>query len=390
METKRKVVKEMNLTNKSTSEQFISKKKEPDILISVIIPVYNAEKYLKTCLNSIINQIYENLEIICVDDGSTDHSLDILRFYEKKDKRIKVYTQKNSGPSAARNNALNHATGEYISFVDADDFLVENAYKILAEVAVEKEKWDLIIFGGNVVGERNDYIADKLSTKFRTYKECEVGDVVFNEKAARPFLWLHFIKRDLLEKPTVLRFDESLNLGEDQIFQFGYVPRAKNVITLELKLYNYRIEKNASLMQLYSNRRVSKTECHFTIVEKVIKEWKDFGYYEENQDKLSAWIVEFLYYTIWEFPAELKKQYAERFLQLLKKYDVKECLIPEYRQGLLAEFKEWALNDMTAEEELKDLIKKTEREKYEIEETLKSKAFKIGRFFTKKKNRINI
>ena len=347
MEAKMKVVKEMNLANKKMSEKLVSKKKEPDILISVIIPVYNAEKYLKTCLDSLINQVYENLEIICVDDGSTDHSLDILRFYEKKDKRVKVYTQKNSGPSAARNNALNHATGDYISFVDADDFLVENAYKILSEVAVEKEKWDLIIFGGNIVGERNDYIADKLTTTFHTYKNCEVGDVVFDEKAARPFLWLHLIKRELLEKPTVLRFDESLNLGEDQIFQFGYVPRAKNVITLELKLYNYRIEKNASLMQLYSNRRIKKTECHFAIVEKVIKEWKAFGYFEENQDKLSAWIVEFLYYTVWEFPAEFKRQYAERFLQLLKKHDVKEYLIPEYRQGLLTEFKEWALNDMT-------------------------------------------
>lgn len=390
MEDKKKVVKEMKLLNRNMTEQLVGKKSEPDILISVIIPVYNAEKYLKICLDSIINQIYKNLEIICVDDGSTDHSLDILKFYEKKDKRIKVYSQKNSGPSAARNNALNHATGDYISFVDADDFLVENAYKILAEVAIEKEKWDLIIFGGNVIGERNDYIADKLTTKFHTYKDCEVGDVVFNEKAARPFLWLHFIKRELLEKPTKLRFDESLNLGEDQIFQFGYVPRAKNVITLELKLYNYRIEKNASLMQLYSNRRIAKTECHFAIVEKVIKEWKEFGYYEENQDVLSAWIVEFIYYTIWEFPAEFKRQYSERFLQLLKKYDVKEYLIPEYRQGLLAEFKEWALNDMTAEEELKDLIKNTDREKYEIEETLKSRAFKIGRFFTKKKSRINI
>ena len=389
MEAQKKIAKEINLANKKMVGQLVEKR-NPDILISVIIPVYNAQKYLKTCLDSLINQLYKKLEIICVDDGSTDNSLEILRYYEKKDSRIKVFTQKNSGPSAARNNALDHATGDYISFVDADDFLEANAYKVLSEVAIEKENWDLIIFGGNVIGERNDYIADKLNTSFNTYKNCSAGEVVFKEKAARPFLWLHFLKRELLEKPTRLRFDETLNLGEDQIFQFGYVPRAKNVITLNLKLYNYRIEKNASLMQLYNNRRITKTECHFMIVEKVIDEWKKFGYYEDNQDELWTWVIEFLYYTIFEFPIEFKRQYAERIVNMLKKYDVKEYLISEYQQSHLAEIKEWSITDMSAEDELKALIEKTEREKYEIEETLKSRAFKIGRFFTKKEKRINI
>lgn len=374
--------------NTADENMEIVKKDKVDITISVIIPVYNAEKYLKTCLDSLISQTYANYEVLCVDDGSTDHSLNILRFYEKKDNRIKVFTQENAGPAAARNKALEYATGDYISFVDADDYLVENAFEILVEVAGEKENWDLIIFGGNVIGEKNDYIADKLTTSFKTYINNKVDEVVFKEKAARPFLWLHFIKRKILEEPSILRFDEELNLGEDQIFQFGYIPRAKNVIVLDSKLYNYRIEKNTSLMQLYSNRRIKKTECHFLIVEKVINEWKKQGFYECNQDSLWTWIIEFLYYTICEFPAEFKKNYAERIFSLMKKYKAEEYLVAEREQAHLIEIKEWALNDLTVEDELKTLAEKTEREKYEIDETLKSKAFKLGKNFTKKSQRI--
>lgn len=123
----------MKLKNNETDGKKI------DIFISVIFPVYNAEKYLKTCLDSLISQTYTNFEVLCVDDGSTDHSLDILRFYEKKDNRIKVFIQENAGPAAARNKALQYASGNYISFVDADDYLVENAFEKLSKVAVEKK-----------------------------------------------------------------------------------------------------------------------------------------------------------------------------------------------------------------------------------------------------------
>ena len=136
-------------------------------LISVIIPVYNSELYLKECLDSVINQTYKKIEIICVDDGSTDHSLDILNFYQKKDSRIKVFTQENSGPSAARNKALDMAKGDYISFVDSDDFLKPDTYSTLIEYATQERSWDLIIFGGNIVGERNTYFEEKLSTEYR-------------------------------------------------------------------------------------------------------------------------------------------------------------------------------------------------------------------------------
>ena len=92
-------------------------------LVSVIIPIYNVEKYLGRCLDSVINQDYKNIEIILINDGATDNSLNIAIDYQKKDKRIKVFSQKNQGLSAARNTGLDKAVGNYITFIDSDDYV---------------------------------------------------------------------------------------------------------------------------------------------------------------------------------------------------------------------------------------------------------------------------
>lgn len=99
------------------------------IKISVIVPVFNAEKYLKMCLNSLVSQTLKNIEIICIDDGSTDNSLAILDKFKSKDDRIKIIKQKNYGVSMARNNGISEAQGEYIGFVDADDWVDKDFLK---------------------------------------------------------------------------------------------------------------------------------------------------------------------------------------------------------------------------------------------------------------------
>ena len=100
---------------------------QEEVKISIIIPVYNVEKYLHECLDSIINQTFTDIEIICVDDGSTDKSSEILEEYEQKDKRFTVISQPNKGVSAARNRGMQQAKGKYIMFVDSDDWLAHNA-----------------------------------------------------------------------------------------------------------------------------------------------------------------------------------------------------------------------------------------------------------------------
>jgi len=126
--------------------------------ISVIIPVYNTSKYLKRCLDSIINQTYVNLEIICINDGSKDNSLEILNQYKKKDDRIIIIDKENQGVSAARNDGIKNSTGMYITFVDSDDWLELDAIEILYKTLIN-EKVDVV--RGNYY---KDYNCDKLNS----------------------------------------------------------------------------------------------------------------------------------------------------------------------------------------------------------------------------------
>ena len=120
--------------------------------ISVIVPVYNGEEFLSQCLDSILAQTLQDIEILCVNDGSTDNSLKILKGYAKKDKRIQIINQKNQGLSASRNNAMKIAKGEYLSFVDADDYINKQFLEELYNSAI-KENADIAL--GNIIRVEN-------------------------------------------------------------------------------------------------------------------------------------------------------------------------------------------------------------------------------------------
>ena len=116
--------------------------------VSIIVPVYNVEKYLEKCLDSLVNQSLHDIEIICVNDGSKDDSLDILEKYAKKDSRIKIINKQNQGLSAARNDGLKVAAGEYVGYVDSDDWVDLNFYEKLYESA---KKYNAEIASGNII-----------------------------------------------------------------------------------------------------------------------------------------------------------------------------------------------------------------------------------------------
>ncbi len=143
--------------------KYINSNNEPKI--SVIIPIYNMEKYLKECLNSVINQTLKDIEIICVNDGSIDNSLTILKEYEKKDKRIKIINQKNSGVAIARNRAIDISKGQFIAFLDSDDKIInDNSLENLYYAAVNN---NVLISGEN----SNYYLNGKKIKKLDHFKK---------------------------------------------------------------------------------------------------------------------------------------------------------------------------------------------------------------------------
>ena len=130
------------------------------VKVSIVLPIYNVEKYLPKCLNSLINQTLKDIEIICVNDESMDNSLQILEMYAQNDDRIKIINQPNSGPGVARNNGIHVANGEYIAFCDPDDWIDENAYEYLYNTA-KANKADVVEYDVAVHEEKNGKIKIK-------------------------------------------------------------------------------------------------------------------------------------------------------------------------------------------------------------------------------------
>ena len=187
--------------------------------ISVVVPVYNAEDYLDECLNSIINQSFQDLEIICINDGSSDASLEILDEFAKGDSRVKITNQQNQGLGAVRNKGITLAQGDYIYFADADDYLELNAFEELYEIS-EKHSVDFTMFKLN---NFNDATKEPIDVEYNNmpYLKERVKDSVFSysdveDMALRLAVNAPgcFFKRDFIKD---FRFPEGL-LYEDNVF----------------------------------------------------------------------------------------------------------------------------------------------------------------------------
>ena len=214
--------------------------------VSVIIPVYNVEKYLRQCLNSVINQTLEDIEIICVDDKSTDSSLNILKEYAQKDCRIKILEQNlNKGQGIARNRALNEAKGDYIMFLDSDDWYELNACE-KAYKHIEEYNNDVCIFAFyDYWQDRNIKIKSQFMIEpYKKYKNnCILGfEKIDNNFIRAMFSVMYIYKREFLNLNNI-RYSED-RIGEDVIFLCQIYTNTQTLSFIEEPLYNYRhVEK---------------------------------------------------------------------------------------------------------------------------------------------------
>lgn len=243
--------------------------KDNSIKISVIIPVYNASEYIAQCINSVTTNTFKDIEIICVNDGSTDNSLEILTGLSEKDSRIIVLNKENGGPSAARNMGLDIAKGEYISFVDSDDYIHEKTYEFLY-TELKKNNLDQLYFSAVSVFDddvENQFGEFKnLYKRNGSYPDVVTGKKLFcsmvENKEFRPTPWSLISKREFYESYK-LRFFNGL-LHEDNLFIIQSLAFAERVKFYNVNLYNRRIHKdsimtgNNDLKRVYSYYKIIK------------------------------------------------------------------------------------------------------------------------------------
>ncbi len=217
--------------------------------LSIIIPVYNGEKYIAKCLDSMCNkETVFDYEIIIIDDGSTDSTIDILENYATQYKNIKVIKNTNHGVSYSRNAGLKYAKGEYILFVDSDDFLCENWYKIIKKSMKNKIE-DLVIFNLQYKcnhSNPNGIIKDILNTK-----KC-------NYYLSTP--WSKLYKREIILNNNI-QFDEDIINGEDMLFNINYIAHIKTFKIINENIYIYRVTPN-SLTKNY-NKKILKSDLKY-------------------------------------------------------------------------------------------------------------------------------
>lgn len=213
-----------------------------NVKISVIIPVYNTQQYLSDCLQSVLSQTFDEFEVICVNDGSTDKSAEILNEYTKKDSRIKIITQENKGLSEARNRGIKDATGEYIYFLDSDDQIHPQCFEIAYEFA-KKHNAELVCW--DYEEKRNE---EKLQNNFdiNKIKFIKIENPVFQVIKQKNFrigynVWSKLYRKNLLDN---IDFIPNISF-EDYPHTFAVLAQNPLTVILDAKLYLYRITPNS-------------------------------------------------------------------------------------------------------------------------------------------------
>lgn len=216
--------------------------------ISIIVPVYNKEKYLRDCVDSILQQTYKDFELILVDDGSKDSSWNIIKEYADKEERVVPVHQENAGVSAARNAGLDRAQGKWICFVDADDYLPKDGIQILVEHG-EKSNADIVNANATHVED------DKQFKLFNFNNEIVKGNIYPRLVHFAP--WAQLFKRSIIEEHH-LRYVKGLAYSEDNVFILYYSLYASSIEFVNDSVYNYRINSDSAIQ----NKDYKKVAYH--------------------------------------------------------------------------------------------------------------------------------
>ena len=288
--------------------------------ITVIIPVYNAEKYIDRCLFSICNQMYSNLEIIIINDGSKDSSYDICKKYSEVDSRIKLISQKNQGVSVARKNGILVSTGDYITFVDSDDYLAEDMYQNM--MLVNKEGNIDIIESGYIFIDEKDRVLNKIILKDETIIGKEkILEKYLSSNNSLYFLWNKLYRRELFKNMSFSEF----SFSEDYLWNIFLHSNCTKKIITQYAGYFYMKNMNGACNSFYNLKKIDG----------ILAGREARSYLESNYKKFVKYAVkytiqyELFIYSIFSLDKIKKKEFLEKIVnffeedyELYKKYKI--------------------------------------------------------------------
>lgn len=267
-------------------------------LISIIVPIYNVERYISLCLDSLRAQTFSNIEIICVVDGSLDRSESIARMHQALDDRIRVVVKDNGGLSSARNEGIRVAKGEYLLFVDSDDYLDRNACSVILESFREHDA-EVVTFGAQCVPlfDGNSWLSECLSPRDAVYDGFHPA-LLFEENS-HPYVWRTAVKRELLMRESLF-FDEDVAFGEDQVFHFSLYPVARKTALISDRLYYYRVSRSDSLMSSIADDRLLKVQRHLHIASTILADWRRRDLMDVCPDQMIDWLIDFIIFDLYQ------------------------------------------------------------------------------------------
>lgn len=230
-----------------------------DEMISVIVPIYNAEKYLDNCIDSIVTQSYQNIELILVNDGSTDQSDAKCKRWMQKDDRIKYYQQTNSGVSVARNLGLKNANGRYVTFVDADDSIIPFFCEKMKEI-MSGGNYDIVFCEHNSFYENggHNYSGDAAGKTL----EISIDEFEYNAQKSRREVWGAIFKLELVRN---IAFPIDIAVGEDALFVARAIKKSKMIAYYDAPMYNYRIQSESAYFGKYTSAKGTEIDAWIQI-----------------------------------------------------------------------------------------------------------------------------
>lgn len=240
--------------------------------VSILIPVYNTEKYLERCLLSVVSQTYNNIQVVIVNDGSTDSSLKICERFVNEYSFIELYSQSNQGVATTRNNLLKKIEGKYFLFVDSDDWIESDMIESLVSV-IETQNTDMAVCGSIVERENQNSTVIKNLTPVENLDRNNAIKLFLYHERLNGSLWNKLISTELIKG---VYFDSSVSYGEDALFIWENLKKVKSIAIIKSQLYHYQVNSQSISHQKFGPKKLSGHKVWKRIAEDTARGWKQF------------------------------------------------------------------------------------------------------------------